>query len=283
MPQNFSQEDLNGEVEEKPEMTMAKVFNVPGFAEQYLDIPTSEKLRIDTLEIEDDRTSGWEPPIGLRALRNTFSQVPNKLKITNLEYCVLDESEVLMETLKAIDPEHLESLQLNFQRYVYNCNPVWEDFYNLEQWKRLKTLNLQCPGLALSDIMKFFTHVENSNLEIHSFYGVNEISKHNEVMQIIEKLLQNPNLEQFIIEASYGLKSLDFADIYASLRQYDVNCDPWVDIPYPDSDKTLMMWVETNKIWFKGPCFVEEEESSDEDDDEEETEDEDEEDDRMRD
>ena len=98
-----------------------------------MTILCSEKLRIDTLDI-DDRTTVFEkePPIGMIVLQNTLNQMLNKRKVRNLDFSARSLDEVFIETLKNIEPEHLKFLQLS-------CTSVWKELYNLEQWRRLKT------------------------------------------------------------------------------------------------------------------------------------------------
>ncbi|EFP10430.1 hypothetical protein CRE_22926 [Caenorhabditis remanei] len=234
------------------------------------------KLRIETLKIENCQEYYFdgEPHIGMTALRNTLKQVSNKLKISNLEYCIEEEDEVFIETLKKIGPKRLKSLKLSIiqslHNWIPNWIPNWEDFNNLEQWRHLKLLDVRCPQLTVPDIIRFFTHVENVYLKIDSFYNIsNNTSLHNSIMELKNvsylsdmKLLKNPLLKQFKIRADKKIRDSDLADIKASLQQYNTNnatypC--WVNIPYPDSDKKLQILVNKNVIWFKGQCYVEEE------------------------
>ncbi|EFP10437.1 hypothetical protein CRE_22928 [Caenorhabditis remanei] len=229
---------------------------------------------------EDYDDEGWDDNIGMRALQKTLKHLPNKLKVRNLEYCVQELDDVFIETLEKIDPEHLKFLQLRIYRY-YICVIDWEYLYNLEQWKRLKTLKIYYPLPAVPDIVNSYTHFENAYLEIADFFLLDgEISKHDVVMQIKEKLLQNPTLKQFKMCTYSDMHDSDFEDINDTLQQYNTNNAPypcWASIPYPDSDKKLELLVKKKMIWFKGPCYVEEEDSDEDDnEDEEETEDEEE-------
>ncbi|KAF1763132.1 hypothetical protein GCK72_011398 [Caenorhabditis remanei] len=243
------------------------------------------KLRIGILNIEDDYSAGLydeEPPMGIRALRNTLNQLPNKLKIKSLEYLVKELDDAFIATLKTI--EHLKSLQLSFGPYDMKQFKI--NLFELEEWKRLKSLKIWDPQLSLSDIISSYTHFENAHLAIGSFYACSDnTSLHNFVMELKDKLLQNPNLKQLKIEAISRMKAHDVKDIKSSLQQYNINNTPypcWVSIPYPDSDKKLEMLVDKKMIWFKGPCYVKgewEEDSSDEDDEDESDDYEDEEDD----
>ncbi|EFP10435.1 hypothetical protein CRE_22934 [Caenorhabditis remanei] len=251
-----------------------------------MTILCSQKLKIDTLRIENDQISVFDirgyddsTQIGKRALWRTLNQVLGKLQVRKLEYLVEEVDDLLIETLEKIDPEHLKFLQLRINRYVRIRAEDWEYLYNLEQWKRLATLTIRFPQLSASDILSFYTHFENALLEISDFFKREDaISKPDVVLQIKQKLLENPNLEQFIICASEDMSDSDFDDINASLQQYNINNAPypcWISIPDPDSDKKLELLVKKKIIWFKGPCYVKgewEEDSSDEDDEEDEDE-----------
>ncbi|EFP10480.1 hypothetical protein CRE_22935 [Caenorhabditis remanei] len=221
----------------------------------------SEKLRIGTFEIENNHISGVydeKPPIGLRALRNTMSQVPNKLKIINLEYWAVELDEVFIVALKRIDLENFKCLKLTVAPFFNNCTPIWKDLYDLEEWKRLKSLKVYNWQLDVLDILRFFTHVENAHFEINSFYNTSDFTSF--VMELKDKLLQSPNLKQFKIHANKKMLDSDFEEINASLQQYNTNNAPyscWISFPYPDSDKKLELLVEKKMLWFKGPCNVE--------------------------
>ncbi|KAF1763134.1 hypothetical protein GCK72_011400 [Caenorhabditis remanei] len=234
-----------------------------------MSILCNEKLRIDTLRIESNLTTSFnkKPPIGMRALRNTFIQVPNKRNVRNLEYFVYEVNEAFIVTLNTIDPVHLKFLYLSMQFLNYSPG-FWEDLNNLEQWKLLKSLIVRCPQLTVSDITRFFTHFENAHLKIRSFYGLLDFTLiHNSVMELKNKLLQNFNLKQLKIRVDMEIRDSDFENIKASLQQYNTNNTPypfWFSIPYPDSDKKLELLVETKMIWFKGPCYVEGEEDTEE-------------------
>ncbi|KAF1763131.1 hypothetical protein GCK72_011397 [Caenorhabditis remanei] len=189
-----------------------------------MSILCNEKLRIDTLKIEDYQEDYFITSlVGMRALQNTLNQLPNKLKVLNLDYYVEeDERECFIAALKTIDLEHLKSLQLRFGHAGYKWAPIFKDLYDLEEWKRVKSLKVE-GGLSLSETISNYTHFENAQLEI--------------------------------------FRRRDGTDKQVS-KQYNTNNTPfpcWVSIPYPDSDKKLEMLVENRNIWFKGPCYVEEE------------------------
>ncbi|KAF1763146.1 hypothetical protein GCK72_011412 [Caenorhabditis remanei] len=241
-----------------------------------MSILGSKKLRIDTIRIEHQRPShfvdeycywrslgsqGEQPLTGMIALQNTFNLVPNKVKISKLEYCIDEETDVFIETMKTIDPDHLQFFQLI--RSGHDCWTPFVNLYNLEQWRRLKSLDVRCPQLTVSNIIRFYTHFENAHLNIGSFHDISdETPLQNSIMMIKDKLLQNPNLKQFKVKSRYCMSDTDFEEINASLQQYNTNNAPyqcWVSIPYPDSDKKLQLLVKKRIIWFKGPCYVEEE------------------------
>ncbi|EFP10424.1 hypothetical protein CRE_22933 [Caenorhabditis remanei] len=238
-----------------------------------------EKLRIDSFIIEHSRRTE-ELPIGMKALQNTFDQVPNKLKVRNLEYVVEENREVFLDTLKTMDPKHLKSLKLWIKLGPDNWVPRWDELNNVEQWKHLKSLYVDYWGLDVLDVIRFFTHLENAHLKIESFYDCLEgIPLHDLLMRFKDKLLQNHNLKQFKVRAERQIRNSHFEIVNATFQQYNTNNTPypcWISFPYPDSDKKLEMLVERKMIWFKGPCYVEGEweEEIDHDDDEEEDEDE---------
>ncbi|KAF1763152.1 hypothetical protein GCK72_011418 [Caenorhabditis remanei] len=240
---------INATNEEKVEIIQRDLMSIFG----------SEKLRIDTFEIENYKKH-VEAQFGSIALRNTLNEVPNKLKIRNLKYGVEEVNEVLIETLKTIDPESLKFLRLFVLQFAYFWTPV-VDLYNLQQWKCLKSLKVFYRVLVISDIIRFYTHVDNAHLEIDGFYSYSNYTPlHTSIMMIKDKLLQNPNLKQFKMEACFGMMNRAFENVKASLQQYNTNNAPhpcWISIPYPNSDKKLEILVDKMIIWFKGPCYVE--------------------------
>ncbi|KAF1763133.1 hypothetical protein GCK72_011399 [Caenorhabditis remanei] len=205
--------------------------NVERIQRDLMSILCSEKLRIDTFGIEDNVTTEYhhEPHIGMIVLKNTLNQVPNKLKIKSLEYFVEELDEVLLETLKTIDPENLEFLKLRVTPFMYNCTPIWRDVYNLEQWKRLKTIDVRFPQLKVPHITRFFTHVENVHLKTDYFNGFIDCGPvHHFVMELIDKLLENSTLKQLKIRVDEAMSDTDFEDINESLQQYNTS-----NVPYP--------------------------------------------------
>ncbi|EFP10471.1 hypothetical protein CRE_22929 [Caenorhabditis remanei] len=210
-----------------------------------MSILCSEKLRIDSFIIEHSQRNN--PKFGMKALRNTFNQLPHKLKVRYLEYVVEENCEVLIETLKTMDPKHFKSLKLWIKLGRHDWIPSWEELNDLEQWKRLKSLHLIFGGLNSLHIIRCFTHLENAHLKIDSFDDYLELTPvHIFVMQFKDKLLQNPNLKQFKVRADRRIRNSHFEEINASLQQYNTNNDPypcWISIPYPDS----VMWRKRRK------------------------------------
>ncbi|KAF1763154.1 hypothetical protein GCK72_011420 [Caenorhabditis remanei] len=138
-----------------------------------LSILGNGKLRIDSFRIENSEISGLydeKPPIGMRVLQNTVNRLTSKLNVKKMVYLVYVVDKALVEMVKVMNPEHFQSLQFSFERYLYNCTLDWKDLYNLEQWKQLKSLNIFYPFLAVSDIVNSYTHFENAHLKIRSFY-----------------------------------------------------------------------------------------------------------------
>ncbi|KAF1763151.1 hypothetical protein GCK72_011417 [Caenorhabditis remanei] len=233
-----------------------------------MSILCSQKLKIDTFEIKGDSYTSGKHPIGELALRFTFNQLPNKLKICNLEYSIEKKDGLLIALLKRIDPEHLKCLTLTNS---FSDNISFKDLYNLEQWKGLKSLKVYNWKLTELDDLRFFTHVENAHLEI-GIYQWYFPPLQNILMELKDKLLENPNLKQFKIEARYGVDARHVKEIRSIFQQYNTNnaqypC--WVSIPYPDSDKKLQLLVKKKMIWFKGPCYVKGEWEEDSDEEEE--------------
>ncbi|EFP10400.1 hypothetical protein CRE_22966 [Caenorhabditis remanei] len=254
---------INAESEEK---------KIKLIQQDLMSILCSEKLRINTLRIESDQMS-LGPRIGMKALRNTLNQIPNKLKINNLEYFVLESRDVVLKAaLKKIDPEHLRFLQRKNESFYWASILNIYTAASIKEWKRLKSLKISCPKLLIPDIINSYTHFEYAHLEICRFYGRSDIMLSKYIIVLIDKLLQNPNLKQLKICAENEMGAVEFQDINGILQQYNNNApySCWISIPYPDSDKKLEMLVEKNMIWFKGPCYVKgelEEERSDEEDD----------------
>ncbi|KAF1763129.1 hypothetical protein GCK72_011395 [Caenorhabditis remanei] len=246
----------------------------------FMSIFGHEKLRIDTLRIED--RSGSRSRIGKRTLRRTLNELFNKLKIRNLEYYTVVIDSFLVVLLRTIDPEHLKFLQIDMHTLLENKEMFYGDLYDLEEWKRLKSLNFD-GMLKFSEIISDFTHFENAYLVIYGSqwydrYNLSDLPLHTFVMELKDKLLQNPNLKQHQLKIRMHREDSDIEDIKASLQQYNTDNAPfpcWISIPYPDSDKKLEMLVDKEFIsnnliiWFKGPCYVKgewEEDSSDEED-----------------
>ncbi|KAF1763128.1 hypothetical protein GCK72_011394 [Caenorhabditis remanei] len=250
----------------------------------FMSIFGHEKLRIDTLRIED-RSVGWfmkESRIGKRALRRTFNELFNKLKVRNLEYYTVVIDSFLVVLLRTIDPDHLKFLEIDIHTLLENKEMFYGHLYDLEEWKRLKSLKFD-GLLKFSEIISDYTHFENAYLVIYESqdndeYCLSDLPLHTFVMELKDKLLQNPNLKQLKFLMNWDIQDSDVEDIKASLQQYNTDNAPfpcWISIPYPDSDKKLEMLVnkqfisENLIIWFKGPCYVKgewEEDSSDEDD-----------------
>ncbi|KAF1763147.1 hypothetical protein GCK72_011413 [Caenorhabditis remanei] len=230
-----------------------------------MSILCSEKLRINTLRIRNDDSSTSDddvkPTTAMTILRNTLNQVPKKLKISKLEFWVDELDDVFIETLKNIDSEHLESLDLLFGYFHSNLTPVWNDLHNLEEWKRLKSIVAGHTKFVVSETIRLYSHVQNARFAIEHFdYTSDNMSIHNSIMELKDKLLQNPNLKQFKMKSLYAMSDSDFENLKASLQQFNTSNTPypcWITIPYPDSDKKLELLVEKKMIWFKGPCYVE--------------------------
>ncbi|EFP10402.1 hypothetical protein CRE_22937 [Caenorhabditis remanei] len=259
--------------EEKLEMMRMELMTILG----------NEKLRIATWRIEEKDPE--LQTLGMRVLRHILDQLPpQKLKVTRLEYILLDLSEDFTKTLESLDSAYLESLFLSHDPNHRDCVNFDDAIYDLEQWKQLKTLEMDHHLSDMRELTRSWTHFERArvNFEIcvDSETRMWE-SVHDEVMELKEVLLKHPALNQYQILFK-NMRPADFNKLNETLG---TNGPAWTTFKDPGSDKNVLKMLVTEKmIWFKGPCYAEEEEvemakknldsendSEDEDDDEDDT------------
>ncbi|KAF1763157.1 hypothetical protein GCK72_011423 [Caenorhabditis remanei] len=172
-----------------------------------------------------------------------------KLKVKNIKYYSLQGFEDLYETIRWLDPDFLNSIQMTGSTTPIQMNePNFAVFYT-EQWQKLKRIELMQP--CPIEILCTMCHMGLASVRAVSFPTVEEFKK------ILERILLNQSLNQFRIKCPVNEENYNAVIRYIETIEYQRNNHiAWHYLQYPNgSPRWLSMRIAKKRIWLRGPCF----------------------------
>lgn len=162
----------------------------------------NEKLNIGTFKVQENRNfSIHDEKAGMKLLKYILDMLPHQLKVGKLDYKVLETEFDFCRLMESMDPNHCKSFQVIHDYYSNEDDgKTLATVYQTDQWKSLKSVCIDEPTLFFKRLIDDCTHVEIGHFHYQSISYDEENQKIEDIFpELIEKLLQNPNLKQFRI------------------------------------------------------------------------------------
>ncbi|EFP10476.1 hypothetical protein CRE_22923 [Caenorhabditis remanei] len=222
------------------------------------------KLVIGTLRLEDCSQNRRT------VARYAWSAIDKLLQVETLDFNSLKNPRDLKKIIGFMDPSTLRALKVAHPEDRLSNSPEFDklDFvfkdglYETPQWKALKKLKIDRVQEYMNVICDHWSHLDylNIGMSIKGMgHGRRYENMHDEVIELRDKLLENPNLNQYKIRL-YPMPRAFEEEIMRTIRTHNTRLmDPkYAYFEYPNHPgKYLYMRVEDSIIWFQGPKFVE--------------------------